>query len=216
MPTPCVALVAALAVLGFLASGCDQGEAPRSDRTRSFESRVASCGVGDPPGYFVPGRGPLALLGCARLGVSGKRIEFSANLGRIGGELHLCVNAAYSGRGRRGFHIPALCKLDPPPQRFAVRDLSRPRPGVRGYALVMWGTAEASTSRVEARSAGVAARAAVFTLGATDLRRFGEAPFSLFVLEVPRRAACRPVTLERDRSDSIRLPPRPDLCPQRR
>jgi hypothetical protein len=218
MARRCLASVGSLAALSLLAGSCDGGETsgPRSDRVRPIESTIAFCRVGERPGYFVPADGPVALLGCSRLGVSGKRIEFSANLGRIDGESHLCVNPAYSGRGRRGFFIPAVCKLVPPPQRFAVRDLSRPRPGVRGYALVIWGTAAASTSEVEARFSGGAARAAVFNVEATDLRRFGEAPFSLFVLEVPRRAACGPVTLERDRSDSIRLPPRPDLCPQRR
>jgi hypothetical protein len=218
MPRRCLATVGSLALLSPLAGSCEGGETsvPRSDRIRPIESKLASCSVGEPPDYFVPGNGRVALLGCGRLGVSGKRIEFSANLARIDHESHLCINPAYSGRGRRGFYIPALCKLSPPPQRFAVHDVSRPRPGVSGYELVIWGTAEASTSRVEARFKGGVSRAVVFKVQSAHSREFGEDPFTLFVLEVPLRAECLPVTLERDRSDSIRLPPRPDRCQRER
>ncbi len=55
----------------------------------------------------------MALLGCARLGVSGKRVEFSGNLGDIDGARHACINPAYSGRGQPGLYIPAICALEP-------------------------------------------------------------------------------------------------------
>jgi hypothetical protein len=75
--------------------------------------------------------------------VSGKHVEFSANLAALDGELEACINPAYGGRGRRGLYIPAICKLDPPLSRFAVRHAAEPRQGVRGYAYVVWGTAGA-------------------------------------------------------------------------
>jgi hypothetical protein len=170
----------ALCLLG----GCERE--PRA-ATELVASTRARCPVGDRPGYFVPGPddGPLALLACARLGVSGKRVELSANLARIEGESHLCLNPAFAGRGRRGFYIPAVCKLHPPPQRFAVRDAGRTRQGATGYAFVVWGTAPAATSKVVARHHGGVARAALFEVDAELARRFGEEPFNLFVVELP-------------------------------
>ena len=58
-------------------------------------------------------------VGCARLGLSRKRTEFSVNLGRIDGKAHLCVVLAYTGRGRPGFYIPA--NLHTRPASGAVR-----------------------------------------------------------------------------------------------
>ena len=81
-------------------------------------------------------------------------------------------------------YIPALCALAPPLSRFAVRDASRPRQGVRGYALVIWGTAGASTE-VVARFAGGTARAAIIKVSRELARTLGEPPFSLFVMELP-------------------------------
>jgi len=95
-------------------SSVTQDDGPPRQRfkeTRFTESTIAICAVGERPDYFVPGPPdePLALLGCARLGVSGKTVEFSANLAHIDGVRQECINPAYSGRGRRGFYIPAIC-----------------------------------------------------------------------------------------------------------
>jgi hypothetical protein len=160
---------------------------------------VLGCDVGGRPGYFVPSETPPALLGCARLGLSGKRVEFSGSLSRVDGAFELCINPAYSGRGRRGFFIPSLCKLSPPPSRFAVRDARQPRQGVRGYRYVIWGTAPRATREVVARFASGSARAAVFRVPSRRAPwSFGERPFGLFVLELPTAAACGTVTVTGD------------------
>lgn len=222
-----LALLPALAWGGLMLAACGGGdESPRGDR----EKRIASgspgtlrvkkstqidCRVGERPDYFVPGLedGPLALLGCARLGVSGKRLEFSGNLARIDGDSHLCINRAYQGRGS-GFFIPTICKLDPPPQRFRVLGASPPgQAGVRGYAFVVWGTGPVSTSRVEARFGNDVGRAAVLKVESELARDFGERPFSLFVAELPLRAACGPITAETDNGNATqRIPPQPRMC----
>ena len=140
----------------------------------------------------APG-GPPALLGCARLGVSGRRVEFSGDRAVIDGVRHACINPAYSGRGQRGMFIPAICPAGPL-SRFAVRDAAQPRQGVRGYALVIWGTAGAS-AEVTARFSGGTARALVIKVGPKLARPLGESPFSLFVVELPLSAACATVTV---------------------
>ena len=225
MPRRWLAFFGALALSLFL-GGCDGDESSepaetqdganrpaRSKQARLTKSVPTRCDVGERPDYFVPGDSRLALLGCARLGVSGKRVEFSGNLDRIDGEFHLCINPAYSGRGQRGFHIPAICKLDPPPSRFAIRDAGQPRDGVRGYEFVVWGTAAASTSDVVARFKSGRARAAVFKVQSKLARNFGESPFGLFVFELPLAAACGSVTVHGDRSDATeRIPPQHKLC----
>jgi len=226
-----VALLGALVLAAVTLSRCAGDESPpasatgdggpagqRSNLARVIESTRAACAVGERPGYFVPGLadGPLALLGCARLGVSGKRVEFSGNLARIDGGRHACVNPAYSGSDLRGLYIPAICKLDPSLARFAVRDAAQPRQGVRGYAYVIWGTAGASTD-VVASFAGGTAKAAVLRVGADLARKFGESPFSLFVVELPLSAACVPVTISGRGSDGTEgLPPQPELCERAR
>jgi len=163
----------ALAVAAGLALGA-------CERDRTVSTR---CAVGERPGYFVPGDGPATVVGCARLGVSGKRIEFSGNDSA-------CINPAYSGRGQRGFFIPAICELDPPLTRFAVRDARQPRQG--GYGYVIWGTA-GTASEVTAHFEGGTARAAIIRVGAPLARRFGAPPFRLFVVELPPSAAHGPV-----------------------
>ena len=223
-----VELVVGLALLVLLAGGCGRDDDSKArdadnraaDRGRSAHSVAtktlsAACAAGDRPDYFVPGadRRPALLLGCARLGVSRKRVEFSVQLGRIDGQSYLCVNAAYTGRGRRGFYIPSLCKLDPPPARFAVRDVAQPRQGVRGYALVIWGTAPPATRAVRARFGGEAAAAGVFAVPTKLSRRFGEPPFSVFVVELPLRAACAPMTVQNQRSGAtLPIGRRAELC----
>jgi hypothetical protein len=68
--------------------------------------------------------------------VSGKKVEFSGHLARIGSELRVCLDPAYSGRGQRGLFIPGMC-LAAPLSRFAIRRADQPRQGVRGYAFVI-------------------------------------------------------------------------------
>lgn len=217
-----------LALLGMLVGGCSSGDdsearhaedtaadSARSRYTMLSDTLPGECAVGKRPDYFVPGddRRPALVVGCARLGVSRKRAEFSVNLGRIDGEAHLCVNPAYTGRGQPGFYIPAVCKLDPPLARFAVRDVAQPRQGVRGYALVIWGTAPPATTTVNARFGRTAAPAAVFTVPARRSRRFRERPFSLFIVELPLRAACAPITVRVVRSEATeRIRRRPQPC----
>jgi hypothetical protein len=220
-------LLGVVAVVGTLSSCAGDGGPPSSPigddrpaRQRSNVSRVAestqvACAVGERPGYFVagPADAPVALLlGCARLGVSGKRVEFSGNIAHIDGGRHACVNPAYSGRGQRGLYIPAICKLEPSLSRFAVRDAAQPRQGVRDYAYVIWGTAGASTD-VVANFAGGTAEAAGFRVGADLAREFGESSFSLFVVELPLSAACVPVTVSGGASAATeRIPPQTKLC----
>jgi len=223
VPRRWLAFSGALA-LALIAGGCAGGERPPSSETQDdgtvrrqtllIQTTRARCGVGERPDYFVPGPedGPLVLLGCARLAVSGKRVEFSGNLDDIDGARHACINPAYSGRGQRGLYIPAICAIEPPLSRFAIRDAAQPRQGVRGYAFVIWGTAGASTD-VIARFAGGTARAAVIKVPPELARNLGESPFSLFVTELPLSAACAPVTVAADGSDAIhRIPARTKLC----
>jgi hypothetical protein len=191
----------------------DFGPPPqRSDQTAIVTTKPVRCDVGGRPDYFVPAHTPPALLGCARLGVSGKRVEFSGDQGRIDGKFHLCINPAYSGRGQRGIFIPAICKLVPPVTRFAVHDADQPRQAVRGYAYVIWGAAGTSTD-VVVRFAGGAAQAPVFRVGAKLARSIGESPFGLFVVELPLSAACAFVTVAGNGPDATeRIPPQPRLC----
>jgi hypothetical protein len=191
----------------------DRPRPQRFDEAR-LTSTITICAVGERPDYFVPGSpdGLLALLGCARLGVGGKRVEFSGNLAQIDGARHACINPAHSGRGQRGFYIPAICALEPSLSRFAVRAAAQPRQGVRGYAFVIWGTTGPSTD-VVARFAGGTARAAVFQVPPGLARSFGESPFGLFVVELPLSAACTPVTVTGDGPDATeRIPPRGEPC----
>lgn len=186
----------------------------QSKHTRLIESTLVTCAVGERPDYFVPADSPPALLGCARLAVSGKRVEFSGTLARIDGGFHLCINPAYNGRGQRGIFIPAICKLEPAPSEFAIRAAGQPRQGVRGYEYVVWGTAAAGTSDVVAHSNAGRARASVFQVPSDRAPwSFGESPFSLFVVELPLAAACGSVTVARDGRDATeRIPPKTTLC----
>jgi hypothetical protein len=174
----------ALLALGALLGDCGREERPVAGRQSA--TVPARCDVGGKPGYFVPASSPPVLIGCARLGVSGKRVELSTSPVRIDGEPHTCVDPAY-GRGR---FIPGICVPDP--SRLEIRDASRPRQAVRGHAFVVWGTAPASTISVTARSGGATARAAVFEASPV---RAGEPPFSVFVLELPVPAECGRITV---------------------
>ncbi len=158
------------------------------DCGRLSETVAAHCDVGDRPGYFVPSGSPPVLIGCARLGVSGKRVEFSTHPDRIDGEPYVCINPTYGPRGR---FIPAICTRHPPPSNFRVHDSSQPRQGVRGYAFVIWGTAPAGTDRVVARAGSARARAVLFTVPRSPTGP----PFGVFVLELPLSAACEEITV---------------------
>jgi hypothetical protein len=155
----------------------------------------APCEIGARPDYYVPADGPSALVGCARLPVSGRRIEFSANVARLDGAEHLCVNPAY----REGEFIPAICKLDPPVSHFAVRDARRPR----GYGYVIWGTAGDARS-VVARFDGGVARAARLVVPEELACDYGEGAFTLFVIELPPSAARGAVIVEGNRGSVTR------------
>ncbi len=212
-------VLAGSVALGLAVSACAEEARPqRSEQTRLIETKPARCAVGERPRYFVPATSPPALLGCARLGVSGKRVDFSGSLSPIDGDFHFCVIPAYSGRGQRGFFIPTVCMLPPPLARFAIRDASQPRQGVRGYQLVIWGTAPAATSEVLARFDSGRARAVVIKVPSNRAPwTFGESPFSLFVVELPLAAACGSVTVTGDGPGAIdRIPPRTGLCERAR
>ena len=196
----------------------DSTRAGATTRTGVLDSVPIRCDVGERPRYFVPADSPPALLGCARLGVSRKRVDFSGSLSRIDGEYYLCIDPAYSGRGRRGFFIPGLCTLDQRPSRFAIRDAGQPRQGVRGYRYVIWGTAPRATPGILARFDSVTAGAAVFKVPSRRAPwTFGKAPFALFVVELPLAAACGSVTLVREGSGaSKRVRPHGKLCERAR
>jgi hypothetical protein len=202
-------LIAVTAVAALVA-GCN-ASADATTKTR--------CDVGGRPDYYVPkpAESPLAIIGCARLGVSGKPVEFSAHSEPIGHKDYACLNPAYRGSGRLGIYIPAACVPDPISRRLAVIGVEIPRQAVRGYRLVIWGTAAAPTRRVVAHHEGGRTRAAVFTVGRPLARAVGVTrPFSVFVVELHPEAACRRVLV---RATGMAPPgttwirPRPRLCP---
>jgi hypothetical protein len=184
---------------GMLTSDDRQAAGERESTNRDqiapapLQTESASCEIGAKPEYFVPGDDPLAVVGCARLPVSGQVVEFSANLSRIDGAEHLCVNPAYSN----GRYIPAICKLDPPVSKFAVRAASQPRHGANGYSYVVWGTGLAESVVAKFDDGGVA-HAARIVVPAEAARDYGVERFGLFVVELPLSAACAPVTIEAD------------------
>jgi hypothetical protein len=151
-------------------------------------TRPASCEIGARPDSFVPADGPSVVVGCAKLPVSGRRVEFSVNLE---GEGHLCVNPAYGD----GAFIPAICRLHPPLSELAIRDARQPRQGVDGYGFVVWGTAGDERS-VRVRFEGGVARAVLLPVPDEIARDHGEDPFTLFVAELPASAAGGPVSAE--------------------
>ena len=192
-----------LLVLGALSGDC--GPQERTASGRLVETRSARCDVGGKPGYFVPASSPPVLVGCARLGVSGKRVEFSRSRARIDGESHVCIDPAY-GRGR---FIPGICALRPRPSSFAIHDADQPRQGVRGHAFVIWGTAPAGTATVVGRSGSALARAAVFDVAPG----VAEPSFAVFVLELPLSAGCDGVTVVASGADTVeRVRPRRAAC----
>lgn len=170
-------------------------------------------GPGQAPAYRVPHNAALTnvtLLGCARLPVSGKRIEFSGNVSRIGvgGPLVACINPAYN----RGATVQGLCKAAPPFSRFGVRYGAPRGTIVEGYGLVVWGT-QPSRRRVDVRFLGGVSRAAVLNVPRTapELERLVDVPFSIFAAELPLSAACHPITVTASTNEAT-IPPRPRIC----
>jgi hypothetical protein len=204
-----VTLVAASAAV-VLTSGCDVGEEDDRATTRPGASEggppavrsapattKTRCDIGGQPDYNVPGstNARLAIIGCARLGLSMKPVEFSANDERFDGKDYVCLNPAFRDTSGLGAYIPNACEPEPISRRLVVvaAEVLTPRnAGVRGYQLVIWGTAAPSTRRVVAHYEGERTETAVFTVRGPLARAAGAArPFSVFVVELdPRVAPC--------------------------
>jgi hypothetical protein len=153
-----------------------------------------ACERGRAPSYFVPHDGPIAIVGCVRLGVSGRPVELSASSERSGRADRLCVHPAYRGRGRLGIYIPAHCRMPAAADELRIVDTQVPRQAVRGYELVVWGTAPVATRRVVAYHPGGQATAAVLPVRRDLARRLGApAAFSVFVAELPVGADGHPI-----------------------
>jgi hypothetical protein len=176
-----------------LVAGCSGEAAVRSLNA----TEEAPCEIGQRPQYFVPGPDadePIAIIGCARLGASGRPVEFSANAETIGRRRHLCINPAYRGRGQMGIYIPAVCLSNPVPNGLEVQDVRVPRQAVRDYGLVIWGSAPAATQEIVARQERDETAAAVFEVGPGLARAAGaRKPFTAFVAELDPDASCAPI-----------------------
>lgn len=193
-------------------AGCDSRDVqPTADGTKvgrpepivSTEA-VGRCDIGGRPDYFVPGGndGPFAIVGCARLGVSGKPVEFSADYERIAQQDAVCLDPAFRGRGQMGIYIPATCPADSMLSRFRILDAQVPSQAVRDYEFVIWGTAKPATRGVVATFEGGRASGAVFNVGQALAIRVGASrPFSVFIVELPIAARCASAKL-RARSPS--------------
>jgi hypothetical protein len=207
---------ASLALLALVA-GCDPripAKNPEAGATKSTR-----CEVGERADYFVPGAegGPHTIIGCARLGASGRPVEFSADAERISREPYVCINPAYRGRGELGIYIPSICPPDPVPRRLDVIHVQIPEQAVRRYRLVIWGTVPPSTRRVVVRHHLGRSAAAVFQVNPRLAQMAGtRKPFSLFVVELFPNAACKPILVRARTSagpatDATRS--RPKVCP---
>lgn len=214
----------ALAAATLLAlAGCggeDSGKLPGAAAAGARETR---CRIGKEPNYFVPRPpdSPLAIIGCARLTVSGKPVELSANANRrqprIGlvrgiGPL-LCINPAY---GKLGAYIPTACPSNPVREKlYVVPEI--PRQLVRGYELVIWGVMRGAGGGVTTRFAGGKADAAVFGVDGKLARKVGaKRSFSVFIVELPSGAGCEAITVEakgRAYRATDRIRPKRALCP---
>jgi hypothetical protein len=109
----------------------------------------------------------------------------------------ICLNLAFSPSTVR-----TMCAIGTPLSEFAVLDAVSPsalrgdsatRHGVAEYGYVIWGTARGKA--VELRYKEGVATAAVIRVRARLAQRFEEAPFRLFVAELPLRAGCASVTV---------------------
>jgi hypothetical protein len=160
-------------------------------------SKGGECEVGSRPQYYVPADAPPRIVGCADLSVSDKPVEFSVNPELTQRTDYICVNPAYRGRGELGFYIPAVCSPDPISPRLEVVDARVPRQGTPRYQFVIWGTTDLGTDEVTATFADGEAGSAIFDVDpqlaeALHARR----PFSIFVTELPRVAACAEIVIE--------------------
>jgi len=214
--------ILAAAVAGIALAGTDQRTAAPNEATveqpRAHETLVTQskgCAIGERPGYYVPGgppNRPLALLGCARLPVSGERVEFSAETTSINGSDELCINLAFGDQ----WFVRTVCKLAPSAPRFSVRDAVAPadlrglESSLEGYGYVIWGTL-GDASDVTIRYDRGTAKAAVLDVPAELARRFGQEPFALFVAELPLSAGCAALTVE-DGKSSAKVKPNPAAC----
>jgi hypothetical protein len=180
----------------------------------TIESR---CDIGGRPDYFVPGGddGPSAIIGCARLGASGKPVEFSADYERIGRKDHVCISPAYRGRGQLGIYIPTACVRDPVSRRLDVVSIESPDQGVRDYGLVIWGTVDRSIRIVHAGYDGGETRAAVFSVRRPLAHAVGATrPFGVFVVELYPEATCARVRARTPTGQITKVAEyRPRLCP---
>jgi len=210
-PRPLSSAVTAIVVALVAGCGGDDGDAEPAKATTE-----ARCDVGGRPDYFVPGGddGPFAIIGCARLGASGKLVEFTADSERIDGD-HVCISPAYGGRGRLGTYIPGACVPDPVPGRLDVVSIEIPSQGVRGYGLAIWGTAGPSIRKVHAGYGGAETRAAVFPVRRALAHAVGASrPFNVFVVELYPEATCARIRARTPAGQVTKVAEyRPRLCP---
>lgn len=196
------ATAATVAVILLVGSSIRSADPPEKEAAPPatagvLTARTIPCAVGQRPTYFVPAPAgdPPTLIGCARLPVSNRRVEFSAQREVVGGSKTTCINPAYGG----GAYIPTVCRLDPRLASFAVRNIGVPGRRPSGYGYVIWGTTKAAAD-VLVRFNGGVARAAAFEVSTPLARSFGEKPFGVFIAELPESARCSPVTVESDES----------------
>lgn len=208
----------ALASIAFSACGgassdsdpANPGKQLDATRLEFARGKAIECRVGSRPGYFVPG-GPGVLVGCIQLGESGKRVEFSVHRDEIKRGPLACINPAYSGRGQKGFFIPAVCPLAPVEAGLRLLDIRVPNQGTPGYQRVIWGTIGPG-EEVDVGFGGRRVDAAMIDV---DERLASKAeigrPFRIFVVELPKRTACERGAVEGGgRREEI--PPRPGVC----
>jgi hypothetical protein len=197
--------------------GAHQPELERVVTGSANATTESHCDIGGRPDYFVPGGddGPFAIIGCARLGASGKPVEFSAEYERIGRKDYVCINPAYSGRGQLGSYIPAACVRDPVSRRLDVVSIEIPGQGVRDYGLVIWGTVGPSIRTVHAGYHGGETRAAVFSVRRPLAHAVGATrPFGVFVVELSPEASCARVRARTPTAQITKVAEyRPRLCP---
>jgi hypothetical protein len=212
---------AALALASSALAGCGggdagskgEGPAERADAPR-FElsrSEPIDCRAGSEPDYFVPG-GPGVLVGCVRLGESGKRVEFSVHMDELREGPLTCINPAYWGRGQRGLFIPTVCPFTPIKRELHLSDVRVPSQGTPGYERVIWGTIGSRRGDVRVSYRRQRVDAVMIDVD-QRLARKAEAglPFRIFVVELPRETACARGAAEGGgRSEAI--PPRPRIC----
>lgn len=222
---PSMQRITLVVLLGALVVGCGTGDGTGEQAEKSSvpppiphvkDTVPIACKRGKRPDYFVPADpGPIVIVGCARVGVSGATVEFSINREPIGRKVYTCVNPAYPAKGRRaGTYIPATCLLSAG-RRLDVVDFRPPRQGLgQRYERVIWGTSPTFPHGVIARSGDERTPAALLHVGGDLAERAGvKRPFSLFVTELPNETACDESTIELlGGSATERIPPRPGVC----